>query len=156
MVLKNQCGSSRHLPRFSTISWGGPSCTSLVICCGPSHHFPGFSTISWGEDLVQALWFCWSIFFARVLVEVQFLGYKFGLKGSTYTQENTVVNLFVNVSDVYVHVPIVLDLQQLTASMGNSSVLNYRSIHCKFMVQNCGTRYWPHWEKILNPPSKEI
>ena len=29
-------------------------------------------------------------FFARVLVEVYFLGYKFGLKGSTYTRENTV------------------------------------------------------------------
>ena len=62
VVLKNQCGPSRHLPGFSTISWGGPSCTSLVICCGPSHHFPGFSNISWEEDLVQALWFCWSIF----------------------------------------------------------------------------------------------
>ena len=90
MVLKNLCVPSRHLPRFSTISWGGPSCTSLVICCGPYCHFPGFSTISWAEDLVQALWFCWSIFFARLLVEVQFLGYKFGFKGSTYTWENTV------------------------------------------------------------------
>ena len=29
-------------------------------------------------------------FFAGVLVEVQFLGYKFGLKGSTYTRESTV------------------------------------------------------------------
>ena len=28
--------------------------------------------------------------FARVSVEAQFLGYKFGLKGSTYTRENTV------------------------------------------------------------------
>ena len=88
VVLKNQCGPSCHLPGFSIISWGGPSCTSLVICCGPSRHFPRFSTISSGEDLVQA--FCWSIFFACVLVKVQFLGYKFGLKGSTYTRENTV------------------------------------------------------------------
>ena len=94
VVLKNQCGPSRHLLRFSTISWGGLSCTSLVICCGPSRHFPRFSTISWGEDLVQALLFCWSIFFARVLVEVQFLGYKFGLKGSTYTRENTVIKVW--------------------------------------------------------------
>ena len=62
--------------------------------CGPSRHLPGFSTISWGEDLVQALWFCWSIFFARVLVEVQFLGYRFGLKGLTYTRENTVFGAF--------------------------------------------------------------
>ena len=81
--LKNQCGPSRNFHGFSTISWGGPYCTSLVICCGPSHHFPGLSTISWGEDLVQALWFCWSIFFARVLN-------KFGLKGSTYARENKV------------------------------------------------------------------
>ena len=29
-------------------------------------------------------------FFACVLVEAQFLGYKFGLKGSTYTQESMV------------------------------------------------------------------
>ena len=90
VVLENQCGPSHHLPRFSTISWGGPSCTSLVICCSPSRHFPGLSTINWGEDLVQALWFCWSVFFACVLVEVQFLGYKFGLKGSSYTRENMV------------------------------------------------------------------
>ena len=99
VVLKNQCYPSSHLPGFSPVGWGGPSCTSLVICCGPSRHFPGFSTISWGEDLVQALWFCWSVFFARVLVEVQFLGNKFGLKGSTYTRENkvftTVRTLFV-------------------------------------------------------------
>ena len=33
-------------------------------------------------------------FFTCVLVEVQFLGYKFCLKGSTYTQENTVLNIF--------------------------------------------------------------
>ena len=90
VVLKNQCGPSHHLPGFSTISWGGPSCTSLVICCGPSCHFPRFSTISWGEDLVQALWFCWSVFLTCVLVEVQFLGYRFGLKGSTYTRQKTV------------------------------------------------------------------
>ena len=34
----------------------------------------------------------WCVFlnFACVRVEVQFLGYKFGLKGSTYTRENTV------------------------------------------------------------------
>ena len=70
-----------------------------------------------GDHLVQALWFvvaplaifpdspplvegkilykpCGFVdpffFFTRVLVEVQFLGYKFGLKGSTYTRENTV------------------------------------------------------------------
>ena len=91
VVLKNQCGPSCHLPGFSTISWGGPSCTSLVICCGPSCHFPRFSTISWGEDLVQALWFCRSIFFTCAWVEVQFLSYKFGLKGLTYTRENTVI-----------------------------------------------------------------
>ena len=100
VVLKNQCGPSRHLPGFSTISWGGPSCTSLLSCCGPSRHFPGFSTVSWGEDLVQALWFCWSVFFAHVLVEVQFLGYKFCLKGSTYTRENTVVLLGTNPVDL--------------------------------------------------------
>ena len=29
-------------------------------------------------------------FFAHVLAEVQFLGHKFALKGSTYTRENTV------------------------------------------------------------------
>ena len=28
--------------------------------------------------------------FTQLLVELQFLGYKFGLKGSTYTRENTV------------------------------------------------------------------
>ena len=39
-------------------------------------------------------------------------------------------------------IPIVLDLQQPTASIGRNS--NYKSIHFKFMVQNCGTRYRPH------------
>ena len=51
------------------------------------------------------------------------------------------VNLFVIVSDV---LPIVLDLQQPTASIGRNSILNYKSMHFKFMVQNCGTRYQPH------------
>ena len=37
--------------------------------------------------------FCCCFFnFARVLEEVQFISYKFGLKGSTYTRENTVYN----------------------------------------------------------------
>ena len=37
------------------------------------------------------------VFFALVLVEVQFLGYKFGLKGLTYTRENMVSDLFTPV-----------------------------------------------------------
>ena len=32
----------------------------------------------------------------------------------------------------------------LTASIGRNSILNYKSIHFKFMVQNCVTRYQPH------------
>ena len=47
------------------------------------------------EEVIGIFFFniFWCFFknFARVLVEVQFLGYKFGLKGSTYTQEKTVI-----------------------------------------------------------------
>ena len=31
---------SCHLPRFSTTSWGGSSCISLVVCYCPSRHLP--------------------------------------------------------------------------------------------------------------------
>ena len=43
-----------------------------------------------GKILYKPCDFVDPFFFAHVLVEVQFLGYKFGLKGLTYTQENTV------------------------------------------------------------------
>ena len=43
-----------------------------------------------GKILYKPCDFVDPFFFARVLVEVQFLGYKFGLKGSTYTRENMV------------------------------------------------------------------
>ena len=86
--------------------------TSVV----PLAIYPNSLPLVEGDHLVQALWFVVAplaifpdspplvegkilykpcdfvdVFFARVLVEVQFLGYKIGLKGSTYTQENTVI-----------------------------------------------------------------
>ena len=45
------------------------------------------------EEVISIFFFnIWCFFknFANVLVEVQFVGYKFGLKGSTHTRENTV------------------------------------------------------------------
>ena len=52
------CDSSRHLPGFSTTSWGGPSCISLVVCCDSSFHLPGFSTTSWGRPSCISLVAC--------------------------------------------------------------------------------------------------
>ena len=43
-----------------------------------------------GKILYKPCDFVDPFFFACVLVEMQFLGYKFGLKGLTCTQENTV------------------------------------------------------------------
>ena len=34
-----------------------PFCWWFLNQCGPSRHLPRFSTISWGDHLVQALWF---------------------------------------------------------------------------------------------------
>ena len=45
------------------------------------------------EEMIGIFFFniCWIFFyFAHVLVKVQFLGCKFGLKGLTYTQENSI------------------------------------------------------------------
>ena len=52
--------------------------------------FPDSPLIVEGKILYKPCDFVDPFFFARVLVEVQFLGYKFGLKGLTYTRENTV------------------------------------------------------------------
>ena len=59
----------------------------------------------------------------------------------TNSAPKNLVNLFVNVSDVHTH--------STRSSAANSlyrkhSILNYNSIHFKFMVRNCGTRFQPH------------
>ena len=51
--------------------------------------FPDSPSIVEGKILYKSCDFVDPFFFARVLGEVQFFGYKFGLKGSTYTRENT-------------------------------------------------------------------
>ena len=52
--------------------------------------FPDSPPLVEGKILYKPCDFVDLFFFARVLVEVQFLGYKFGLKGSTYTRENMI------------------------------------------------------------------
>ena len=52
--------------------------------------FPDSPPLVEGKILYKPCDFIDLFFFAHVLVEVQFLGYKFSLKGSTYTRENTV------------------------------------------------------------------
>ena len=56
--------------------------------------FPDFPPLVEGKILYKPCDFVDPVFFAGVLVKVQFLGYKFGLKGLTYTRENTVLNIF--------------------------------------------------------------
>ena len=53
--------------------------------------FPDSPPLVEGKILYKPCDFVDPFFFTHVLVEVQFLGYKFGLKGSTYTRQNTVV-----------------------------------------------------------------
>ena len=53
--------------------------------------FPDSPPLVEGKILYKPCDFVDLVFFARVLVEVQFLGYKFGLNVSTYTRENMVL-----------------------------------------------------------------
>ena len=53
--------------------------------------FPDSPPLVEGNILCKPCDFVDPFFLRRVLVEVQFLGYQFGLKGSTYTRENTVI-----------------------------------------------------------------
>ena len=64
-------------------------------------------------------------FYVRVLVEVQFLGYKFGLKGSTYTQENT----------VYVMTIMATTVTQITCKWSSSWIFMISHfIHISFII----------------------
>ena len=55
-----------------------------------------------GKFLYKPCDFVDPFFFTRVLVEVQFLDYKFGLKGSTYTQKNGIISYALPFRFVYV------------------------------------------------------